>query len=66
MLSIYRWGISFEMAPSWLSQGFAGDKSTLVQVIAGCRQQQAITWTNVFQDLCRHMASLGLNELMHK
>ena len=25
--------------------------------------QQAITWTNVDPDLCRHMASLGLNEL---
>ena len=54
------------MALSWLSQGFAGDKSILVQVMAWCRRQQAITWTNVVQDLCRHMASLGLNELMHK
>ena len=28
-------------------------------------RQQAITWANVDQDLCRHMASLGHNELLH-
>ena len=38
MLSIYGWGIAFEIALSWLSQGFADDKSTLVQVMAWCRQ----------------------------
>ena len=27
-------------------------------------RQQAITWTNVEPDLCRHKASLGHNELM--
>ena len=27
--------------------------------------QQAITWTSVNQDLQRHMASLGPNELTH-
>ena len=32
------------------------DKSTLVR-------QQAITWASVDLDLCRHMASLGHNEL---
>ena len=37
------------------------DKSTLVQVMAWCHQ--AITWANVDPDLCRKMASLGLNEL---
>ena len=26
-------------------------------------RHQAITWTNDVQDLCRYMASLGLNEL---
>ena len=31
----------------------------------GAVRQQAITWTNVVQDLCRHMALLGLNELTH-
>ena len=28
-------------------------------------RQQAITWANVDPDLCRHMASLGHNELMN-
>ena len=39
------------------------DKSTLVQVMAWCRQ--AITWANVYPDLCHEMASLDLNELTH-
>ena len=30
----------------------------------GAVRQQAITWTSVDQDLQRHMASLGPNELM--
>ena len=34
------------------------DKATLVR-------QPAITWANVDPDLCRQMASLGLNELKH-
>ena len=29
----------------------------------GANRQQAITWANVDPDLCRQMASLGLNEL---
>jgi len=33
--------------------------STLEQVMAWCRQQQAITWANVDQDHCCHMAPLG-------
>ena len=39
-------------------------KSTLVQVMAWAIRQQAITWTNVDPVLCRHMASLGHNELI--
>ena len=31
----------------------------------GAIRQQAITWANVDPDLCRHMASLGHNELKH-
>ena len=42
------------------------DKSTLVEVMAWCRQAQAITWANVDPVLCHHMASLGLNELTIK
>ena len=40
------------------------DKSTMVQVMAWCRQAQAIAWANVDPDLCRHMVSLGPNELI--
>ena len=36
---------------------FTDDLSTLVQVMA-------ITWANVDPDLCRHMVSLGHNELI--
>ena len=45
-----------------MTQDLTDDKSTLVQVMVYCRQQ-AITWTSVDQDLQRHMASLGPNEL---
>ena len=38
------------------------DKSTLDQVMAWCRQQQAIIWTNVDPDLCRDMASVDQNK----
>ena len=31
----------------------------------GALRQQAITWANVDPDLCRHMVSLGHNELTH-
>ena len=31
----------------------------------GALRQQAITWVNVDQVLCRHMASPGHNELTH-
>ena len=36
-----------------------GGKSTLVQAFG----QQAITWASVGPELCRHMASLGHNNL---
>ena len=38
---------------------WTNDNATLV----GAIRQQAITWTNVDQDPCRHMATLGHNEL---
>ena len=41
------------------------DKSTLVQVMAWCRQATAITSANVDTDLCGHIASLGHNEFTH-
>ena len=38
MLSIYGWGISFQIAHRWLPEDFPDDKLTLVQVMAWCRQ----------------------------
>ena len=47
-----------------MSLNLTDDKSTLVQVMVGAVRQQAITWANVYPDLCRHMVSLGLNEFI--
>ena len=38
MLVITGWGISSEISLRWMSLDFPGDKSTLVQVMAWCRQ----------------------------
>ena len=54
------WSISCEMALIWMSLGFTDDQSTVVQVMAWCRQAKAITWANVDPDLCRDMASVSL------
>ena len=45
-----------------MSLDLTDDESTLVQVMAWCRQ--AITWANVDLDPCCYMASLGPNELL--
>ena len=38
----------------------------LMQLGLGAVRQQVITWTKVDLDPCRHMASLGHNELMQR
>ena len=53
---------SYDNILRWLPQDLTGDKSTLVQVMAWCRQEQNITWTSVDSDLQRNMASSGPNE----
>ena len=53
---------SKDNALRWMPRDLSDDKSTLVQVTAWC--QQAITWANVDLVPCRHMVSLGHNELM--
>ena len=63
ILVIDGWRISCEIALIWMSLDFTDDQSTLVQVMACAVRQQAITWANVDPDICRHMASLGHNEL---
>ena len=76
MLSIYGWGISFEIAHRWLSQYFTEDKSTLVQVMTshylsqccqrslspyGVTRPQWVNSTNIDPDVCPHMMPLGHN-----
>ena len=41
----------------------AFSRQHLFRLWLGAVRQQAITWVNVDQGLCRHMASLSLNEL---
>ena len=55
------WGISCEIALIWMSLDFTDGQSTLDQVMAWW---QAITWANVYPNICRHIVSLGNNELM--
>ena len=57
---------SHDNAHRWMSQYLTVDKSTLVQVIAWCRQAKAITWANVDSVPCRLMASLCHNELTYR
>ena len=49
-----------------MSLDFTDDQSTLVQVMARCREATSHTWANVDLDPCRHMASLGHNALIWK
>ena len=46
-----------------MPQALTDDESTLVQVMAWCRQATSHYPNSVDEDLQRHMASLGPNEL---
>ena len=63
MLRIKFKSTACKIALRWVPQNLTNKKSTLVQVMAWCNRQQAITWANVDPDLCRHMASKGNNGL---
>ena len=54
ILVIASWGISCEIALTWMSLDFIDDQSTLVQVMV-------ITSANFDLHPCRHMTSLGHN-----
>ena len=54
------WGISCESALIWMSLDFTDDQSTLVQVMAWCRQAASHYLSQCWP---RSMAPLGLNEL---
>ena len=62
-LVIDGWGISGEIALSWWSLDSLMISQYWVGWWLGAVRQQAITWAYVDPDLCRHMASLGHNEL---
>ena len=53
------WGISCEITLIWMSLYFTGVSIDWGNGLV----QQAITWANFDPDLCRHMVSLGHNEL---
>ena len=56
------WGISSELAlQRWMSQDLLMIKSTLVQVMAWCRQATS-HYLSQWWPICRHMVSLGPNE----
>ena len=57
-------GIPCGIALKWLSFDRTDDKSTLVQVMAWCRQATSHYMSQFDSDLCRQMASLGHTELM--
>ena len=59
MISVINgWGISCELALRWTSLDPTDDKSTLVQVMACCLTDQAITWANDDPDL--HISPYGI------
>ena len=58
-------GIYCEAALRYMSLDFTDDNSTLVQVMAWCRQATSHYLSSVDPDLGRHMAALGPNELTH-
>ena len=60
------WGIFCEMTPRRMSLDLTDDKSTLVQVMAWCRQAKSHCLSQYWpSSICRHLASLGHNELIH-
>ena len=64
ILVIIAWNISYKIVLKWMPMDFTNGKSNIGSgnglVLSG------ITWVNVDPDLCRHMASLGHNELKVK
>ena len=56
--------ISCQKMRAIVSSDKSGNLSVMAMQFEYHVRQQAITWTNVDPDICRHMASLGRNELM--
>ena len=62
ILAIGDWGIPCEIVHRCMSLGFTVDRSTLVQVMAWCRQVTSHYLNQWWAGFCRHMVSLGPNE----
>ena len=54
---------SYDNAFRWMTQNFTDDKSPLVQVMAWCRQTTSHFLSQCWPRTCRHMVSLGHNEV---
>ena len=58
------WGISYEIALTWMPQDFVDDKSTLVQVMAWCRQATSHYLSQCWPRSMSPYGILGPNELI--
>ena len=58
------WSTFCEIAIRWIPQYLSDHKLTLVQVMAWCRQATSHYLSQCWPRSCRHMTSLGLNELI--
>ena len=65
ILVIDGWGISCEIVLKLMSLDFTDDQSTLVQVMAWCRQATSHYLSQCWPRSMLQMASLGLNELTY-
>ena len=63
ILVIDGWSICCKIVLKWMQMDHIDGKSTLVPVMAWCHQATSHYLSQLWPDLCRHMASLGHNEL---
>ena len=56
--------ISCKIVLKWMPMDLTDGKSPLVWVMAWCRQVTSHYLSQIWPDLCRHMVSLGHNELI--
>ena len=54
-----------EIAPRWILLNTFDDQSSLIQVMAWCRQETSHCLIQFWSDLSHYMSSLGYNELTH-
>ena len=64
ILVIDSWGISCQIALIWMPLDFIDDQSTLVQVMAWCRQATSHYLSECWPLFCRYMAAQGHNVII--